>query len=45
MAAALIFIKARQTKIVPKATDAHPTTQITQPRLQTPVELRWAIAA
>jgi hypothetical protein len=43
--AAIIFIKARQTKVVPKATDPrHPTTQTT-PSPQTPVPLRLAIAA
>jgi hypothetical protein len=44
LVAAIIFIKARQTKVVPKATDPHPTTQTT-PSPQTPVPLRLAIAA
>jgi Na+-transporting methylmalonyl-CoA/oxaloacetate decarboxylase gamma subunit len=45
LVAAIILIKARQTKVVPKATDPHPTTQITQPHTHTPVQLRLAIAA
>jgi hypothetical protein len=44
LVAAIIFIKARQTKVVPKANDAHPTTQIT-PHTLRPVQLRLAIAA
>jgi hypothetical protein len=31
LAAALIFIKARQTKVVPRATDPHTTTQLATP--------------
>jgi Na+-transporting methylmalonyl-CoA/oxaloacetate decarboxylase gamma subunit len=45
LVAALIFIKAQQTKVVPKATDPHPTTQMTEPPTQTPVELRPVVAA
>jgi Na+-transporting methylmalonyl-CoA/oxaloacetate decarboxylase gamma subunit len=45
LVAALIFIKARQTKVVPKATDPHPTTQMTSPHTQTTIQLMPAIAA
>jgi hypothetical protein len=45
LAAALIFVKARQTKVVPKANDPHPTTQMTEPPTLTPVELRPVVAA
>jgi hypothetical protein len=41
LVAAIVFIKARQTKVIPKSTDQHPTTQIT-PHPQTPVPLRFA---
>jgi Na+-transporting methylmalonyl-CoA/oxaloacetate decarboxylase gamma subunit len=44
LVAAIIFIKARQTKVIPKATDPHPTTQMMQPPSQTPAQLRRAIA-
>jgi Na+-transporting methylmalonyl-CoA/oxaloacetate decarboxylase gamma subunit len=44
LVAAIIFIKARQTKVIPKTHDARPTSQITQPAIQmTP--LRLTIAA
>jgi hypothetical protein len=43
LVAAIIFIKARQSKVVPKATDSHPTTQIT-PHTQMPIQLSPAIA-
>jgi len=45
LVAAIILIKARQTKVVPKTTEPHTTTQSTQPHTQTPVQLRLAIAA
>jgi hypothetical protein len=45
LVAAIIFIKARQTKVVPKANDAHPTSQITQPATATPAPIRLNIAA
>jgi hypothetical protein len=41
LVAALILIKARQTKVIPKATDPHPTTQII-PYTQAPVPLKLA---
>jgi hypothetical protein len=44
LVAAIIFIKARQTKVVPKATDSHPTTQVT-PHTYRPIQLRLAVAA
>jgi hypothetical protein len=31
LVAAIIFIKARQTKVIPKTNDARPKSQITQP--------------
>ncbi len=45
LVAAVIFIKARQTKAVPKATDAHPTSQIMQLPEQGHVQLHSQIAA
>jgi hypothetical protein len=44
LVAPLIFIKARQTKTVLKATDPHSTTQTT-PHTQPPTHLRLAIVA
>jgi hypothetical protein len=45
LVAAIIFIKARQTKVVPKVTDQHPTTQIIRPPIPMPAPLRSAFAA
>jgi nucleoside recognition membrane protein YjiH len=45
LVAALIFIKARQTKVIPKTHDAHPTSQITQPAIPMTIPLRLTIAA
>jgi hypothetical protein len=45
LVAAIIFIKARQTKVVPKANDARPTSQIAQPALPMTTPLRLTIAA
>jgi hypothetical protein len=45
LVAAIIFIKARQTKVVPKANDARPTSQITQPATPMTIPLRQTIAA
>jgi len=45
LVAALIFIKARQTKVVPKATDSHPTTQMIEPPGQPAVQLTSVVAA
>jgi hypothetical protein len=45
LVAAVIFIKARQTKSVPKATDAHPTSQIMQTPAQSHLQLRYKITA
>jgi hypothetical protein len=45
LVAALIFIKARQSKVVPKATDPHPTTQMTAPAIHTPVALEPVVSA
>ncbi len=42
---AVIFIRARQTKSVPKATDAHPTSQIMQAPAQSHFQARDKIAA
>jgi hypothetical protein len=43
--AAIIFIKARQTKVIPKTHDARPTSQITQPSIPLTFPLRLTIAA
>ena len=45
LVAALIFIKARQSKVVPKVTDEHPTSQIVKPRVQTSIQPQFVIAA
>jgi hypothetical protein len=44
LVAALIFIKARQNKVVPKANDARPTSQITQPTIPFAAPSRLTIA-
>ena len=44
LVAAIIFIKARQTRVVPKANDPHATTQVIQPPTKT-VQPGTAIAA
>jgi hypothetical protein len=44
--AALVFIKSRQTKVVPKVDDQHPTSQITQPPPAQPsIQSRVSLAA
>jgi Na+-transporting methylmalonyl-CoA/oxaloacetate decarboxylase gamma subunit len=45
LVAALIFIKARQNKVVPKANDSPPTSQIMQPTIPIAAPSRLAIAA
>ena len=45
LVAAIIFIKARQTKVIPKTHDARPTSQITQPAILLTFPLRLTIAA
>jgi hypothetical protein len=45
LVAAIVFIKARQTKVIPKTNDARPTSQITQPAAPTTTPLRLTIAA
>jgi hypothetical protein len=45
LVAAIIFIKARQTKVVPKTNDARPTSQITQPAIRMTTPPRLTIAA
>jgi Na+-transporting methylmalonyl-CoA/oxaloacetate decarboxylase gamma subunit len=45
LVAAIIFIKARQTKVIPKATDRRPASQITQPAIPLAFPLRPTIAA
>ena len=45
LVAAIIFIKARQTKVIPKTHDARPTSQITQPAIPMTIPLRLTIAA
>jgi len=45
LVAAIIFIKARQTKVIPKATHPRPTSQITQPAIPLTFPLRPTIAA
>jgi hypothetical protein len=43
--AALVFIKARQTKVIPKTNDARPTSQIMQPAIRMTIPLRLTVAA
>jgi len=45
LVAAIIFIKARQTRVIPKTNDARPTSQITQPAIPLTFPLRLTIAA
>ena len=45
LVAAIIFIKARQTKVIPKTNDGRPVSQITQPAAPMTTLLRLAIAA
>ncbi len=45
LVAAVIFIRARQAKVVPKAPDAHPTSQIMHLPAQGHADLRYEIAA
>ena len=45
LVAAIIFIKARQTKVIPKTHDARPTSQITQPAIPMTLPPRLTIAA
>jgi hypothetical protein len=42
---AIIFIKARQSKVVPKANDSRPTSQIMRSPVQTPIQPETALAA
>jgi hypothetical protein len=47
LVAALIFLKVRQTQVIPKASDpqTHPTSQIMQPRVLSPIQPQLNIAA
>jgi hypothetical protein len=45
LVAAIIFIKARQNKVIPKTNDARPTSQITQPLIPMTIPLRLTVAA
>ncbi len=45
LVAAIIFIKARQTRVIPKTNDARPKSQITQPAIPLTFPLRLTIAA
>jgi hypothetical protein len=45
LVAAIIFIKARQTKVIPRTHDARLTSQITKPAIPITIPLRLAIAA
>jgi hypothetical protein len=45
LVAALVFLKARQTKVIPKATDPHPTSQIFHSAPRPFARLQPAIAA
>jgi hypothetical protein len=45
LVAALIFLKVRQTKAIPKANDPHPTSQIVQPRMHPSPQLRLTVVA
>jgi hypothetical protein len=44
LVAAIIFIKARQTKVIPKTRDARPTSHIMQPAIPMTIPLRLTIA-
>jgi hypothetical protein len=44
LVAAIIFIKARQTKVIPKTRDARPTSHIMQPAAPMTIPLRLTIA-
>jgi hypothetical protein len=45
LVAAIIFIKARQTKVIPKTNDVRPTSQFTHPATPMTIPLRLAVAA
>lgn len=45
LVAAIIFIKARQTKVIPRTHDARPTSQITQPAIPMALPPQLIIAA
>jgi hypothetical protein len=45
LVAALIFLKAHQSKVVPKANDQHPTSQIMQPPPARPSTTQLNLAA
>jgi hypothetical protein len=45
LVAAIIIIKARPTKVIPKATETRPTSQITQPAIPRATPLRLTIPA
>jgi hypothetical protein len=44
LVAALIFLKVRQTKVIPKANDPHPTSQIMQPSMHPSPQLQLSVA-
>jgi hypothetical protein len=45
LVAALIFIRVRQTKVIPKATDDHPTSRIISPPAPTQLPVPVTSAA
>jgi hypothetical protein len=45
LVAAIVFIKARQTKVIPKTNDARPTSQIMQSAIRMTIPLRLTVAA
>jgi hypothetical protein len=45
LVAAIIFIKARQTKVIPKTNDVRPTSQFTHPATPMTIPVRLAVAA
>jgi hypothetical protein len=43
--AAIVFIKSRQTKVIPTPHDAHPTSRLVHPPIQLPVRPTPTLAA
>jgi hypothetical protein len=45
LVAALIFIKSRQNKVIPKVDDPHPTSQFIQPHIHPSIPTRLSLVA
>jgi hypothetical protein len=45
LVAALVFLKSRQSKVVPKVDDRHPTSQIMQAPVHPALQLQQRVAA